>query len=984
MHGPGARPDGSALTRRVGRALPAYMVPSAVVPLDALPLNPNGKVDRTALPAPRAAVSTGRAPRTADEEILAGLFADVLGVDAVGADDNFFSLGGHSLLATRLIGRVRAALGAELALRTLFDHPTVASLAAALDTSGAARPVLGRQRRPAVVPLSSAQQRLWFLNRVEGVGETYNVPLVLALDGLLDTDALRDALADVVVRHESLRTVFAEHDGVARQEVLDAGAVPSLVPLDVEAPPAGEDGGVWAEEAVRRLTAAPFDLTGDAAVRARLLRPGPGRHVLVLVLHHVVADGWSLAPLLRDLGAAYRARSAGTGAPDWPALRVQYADYALWQRRLLGDDGDPGSLAGSQLAYWSQELRGAPELIDLPLDRPRPAVRGHRGDTVPFTLPAPTYAALVRLARTTGCTPFMVLQAALAVTLHAHGAGTDIPLGTAVAGRTEEALDDLVGFFVNTVVLRTDLSGDPAFRELLGRVRESGVAAFSNGDLPFERIVEALNPERSGDHHPLFQTMLVLQNQRRAELDLSGVTVHDRTRHTGISKFDLTFSLTELTEATEATEVPGGPRATGADAPDAPAGLGGYLEYATDVFDAGTARALCDRFARVLTLAVTDPGRTVGELDPLTPGERDRLLAQGRGAALPRTVPTVPEAVREQAARTPHRIAVRDAHTSLGYAELDARADALARLLRERGAGREDRVAVAAPPSVDTVVAMLAVLRAGAAYLPVDPEYPHARIRHMLGDARPALLLTTTAVHAGLPPTDVPWLALDAPAAPGTDGPRPLPGPPAPQDPAYVIYTSGSTGRPKGVVVEHGALAGHMAWMARHLAVTADDRVLARTSTSFDASVWELRLDGVAAEDARNAVETFLAAESVEVQRRAKNGMRSFDARAAVVALEAHDPRPDRSEDTPCAILRLVVRHETPAVRPDDVLSGLRAVADLAPPVPAAVTRLAQGLFDEESGTVTDPLAPDREAAPAVPTADPAAVATVTDGAVSA
>ncbi|AEN12880.1 MULTISPECIES: non-ribosomal peptide synthetase [unclassified Streptomyces] len=826
VHAPDTRPDGFRLARRVGRALPAYMVPSVFVPLDALPLNANGKVDRKALPAPRVATSTGRAPRTADEEILAGLFADVLSVDAVGVDDNFFSLGGHSLLATRLIGRVRAALGAELALRTLFDHPTVASLAAALDSTGAARPVLSPQRRPGAVPLSFAQQRLWFLNRTEGDGDTYNVPLVLGLDGPLDTEALRGALADVVARHESLRTVFTEHDGVARQDVLDAAAAPTLVPLAVEEPPAGEPADVWAEETVRRLTAAPFDLTGDIAVRARLLRPGPGRHVLVLVLHHVVADGWSLAPLSRDLGAAYRARTTGSGTPDLPALRVQYADYALWQRRLLGDARDPDSLAARQLAHWTETLRGAPELLDLPLDRPRPAVRDHRGDTVPFALPASTYAGLGRLARTAGCTPFMVLQAALAVTLHAHGAGTDVPVGTAVAGRTDEALDDLVGFFVNTVVLRTDLSGNPTFRELLDRVREFGIAAFSHGDLPFERIVEALNPERSGDHHPLFQTMLVLQNQRRAQLDLPGVTVHDRTRHTGISKFDLTFSLTEA-----------------APAPGAPAGLGGYLEYATDVFDAGTARALCDRFARVLTLAVTDPGRTLGDLDPLAPGERDRLLAQGRGAALPRRVPSVPEAVREQAARTPHLTAVRDAHTSLTYAALDARADALAQALRERGAGREDRVAVAAPPSVDTVVAMLAVLRAGAAYLPVDPEYPPARIRHMLDDARPVLLLTTTDVHADLPPCDVPWLALDALGA--LDDTDTLPAgsaAPRPADPAYVIYTSGSTGRPKGVVVPHGALAGHMAWMARHLAVTPDDRVLARTSTSFDASVWELWL----------------------------------------------------------------------------------------------------------------------------------------------
>lgn len=800
--------------------------------------------------------------------MLAGLFADVLGVEAVGIDDNFFSLGGHSLLATRLTGRVRAALGAELDMRTLFDHPTVAALAAALDTTGTARPALVPQRRPDTVPLSFAQQRLWFLNRVEGPGDTYTVPLVVELEGPLDTDALRGALADVVVRHESLRTVFAEEDGVARQEVLDPAAAVALVPLVVELSPAEESAEAWAGTTVRRLSAVPFDLTGDVGVRAHLLRLGPARHILVLVLHHVVADGWSLAPLSRDLGAAYRARSSGADTPDWPALPVQYADYALWQRELLGSADDPDSMAARQTAFWRKALRGAPDLLDLPLDRPRPAVSSHRGDAVPFELPAPAHLALTRLARATGCTPFMVLQAGLAVTLHAHGAGTDIALGTATAGRTDEALDDLVGFFVNTVVLRTDLSGDPTFRELLERVKEFDIAAFSHSDIPFEGIVEALNPERSGDHHPLFQTMLVLQNQERAGLDLPGVTSHDRSRHTAVSKFDLTFSLTEVTEVTEAAEAAEAaevteaaevavPELTGRAEPasahvpvdtsgtsraDGIGGIGGYLEYATDLFDAATARALCARFARVLTQAVSDPDRTVGDLDPLAPGERDRLLGQGRGAELPAPARTAPEAVREWAARTPRAVAVRDAHTSLTYAELDARADALALVLRERGTGREDRVALAAPPSADTVVAMLAVLRAGAAYLPVDPQYPPARIRHMLDDARPVLLLTTTDVHPDLPASDVPWLALDGPDVRPAGPAAPLPDRPHPADPAYVIHTSGSTGRPKGVVVTHAALANHMAWMARYLEVTPDDRVLARTSTSFDASVWELWL----------------------------------------------------------------------------------------------------------------------------------------------
>ncbi|MET9254129.1 amino acid adenylation domain-containing protein [Streptomyces sp. NPDC003717] len=841
---PGADLSGPELAHGLSRVLPSYMVPAAFVLLDALPLNANGKVDRRALPAPQVTTAEGAAPRTPHEEVLAGLFADVLGVPAVGVDDNFFSLGGHSLLATRLVARTRAATGVELELRDLFEHPTVAALAATLDTAGAARPAVAPGPRPDPLPLSFAQRRLWFLNRVEDSGDTYNVPLVLTLDGPLDPAALRGALADVVTRHESLRTVLAERDGVPHQAVLDAQAAVELVPLAVDAPPAGEPADDWAEAAVRRLTSEPFDLTTDLPVRARLLATGPDRHVLVLVLHHVGADGWSLAPLCRDLGAAYRARTTG-GAPDWPELRAQYADYTLWQRGLLGDDADPESLAARQLGFWRDALRGAPDLLELPVDRPRPAVPTHRGDAVPFALPADAYARLTGLAREAGCTPFMVLQAALAVTLRAHGAGTDVPLGTALAGRTDEALDELVGFFVNTVVLRTDLSGDPTFRELLRRVAAFDLAAFGHADLPFERLVEELNPDRSSGHHPLFQTMLVLQNQRRAELDLPGVTVRDRSRHTGISKFDLTFSLAEVTEAAETPgtpQAPQSPPATHGPRDTETVRLGGHLEYATDLFDRATAHALADRFARVLTLAVADPDRAVGDLDPLAPQERAVLLERGRGERRPLPSRTAPEAVGEWAARTPDAPAVRDPHTRLTYAELHTRADTLARVLREHGAGRGTLVALAVPASVDTVVAMLAVLRAGAAYVPVDPEYPHARIRQMLDDARPVLLLTGAGVPADLPADGIPRLALDDPALRPADPAAPLPAAPLPDDAAYVIYTSGSTGRPKGVVVPHVALANHMAWMARHLELAPDDRVLARTSTSFDASVWELWL----------------------------------------------------------------------------------------------------------------------------------------------
>src|SRR6478609_6964082 len=540
----GARPEPGDLAGAVGRSLPAYMVPSAFVLLEALPLTVNGKVDRRALPAPgHSAPAGGRPARTVREEILCGLFADVLGLDAAGADDDFFALGGHSLLATRLVARIRSALGAEVQVKALFEHPTPAALAAALDGAAAARTPLERApHRPDPMPLSFAQQRLWFLNRLEGPSATYNVPLVLRLRGPLDAEALESALADVVGRHESLRTVFPETDGVSRQLVLDADGAD--LDLTTRVTPADRLDEVLAAE-----VAHAFDVGTDIPVRARLVRLEAEDHVLVLLVHHIAGDGWSLAPLARDLGTAYRARAEGV-EPPWTELAVQYADYTLWQRALLGDEDDPAGQAARQLDFWRTALAGAPDVLDLPYDHPRPAVTAHRGDAFAFPVDADTHRALAGLARARGCSLFMVLQAALSVLLSRHGAGEDIPLGTAVAGRTDEALDDLVGFFVNTLVLRTDLSGDPSFAEVLDRVREFDLAAYAHQDVPFERLVDALDPVRAQNHHPLFQTMLVLQNHADAVIDLPGLTVTEQPVHTGISKFDLTFTFTEKHDGT--------------------------------------------------------------------------------------------------------------------------------------------------------------------------------------------------------------------------------------------------------------------------------------------------------------------------------------------------------------------------------------------------------------------------------------------------
>ncbi|MYV38027.1 amino acid adenylation domain-containing protein, partial [Streptomyces sp. SID1328] len=650
---PGRTADPGRLAAHVGRHLPSYMVPSAIQPLDALPLTVNGKVDRAALPAPTSPGpgAAGRAPRGAHEEIVAGLFADVLGVPHVGVDDDFFALGGHSLLATRLVGRVRTALGTETEIRTLFEHPTVASFAAVLAGGDRpARPALVPQPRPEVLPLSYAQRRLWFLHRLDGPSATYNIPFAVRLDGPLDQEALRAALDDVVARHSALRTLFpADGDG-PHQHITEPGA--ASVPFTVR--DADED---RLDAAVAETAAETIDIETELPLRATLLRLTDDSHVLVLVIHHIAADGSSLAPLTRDLGTAYRARAGGR-APVWTAPPVDHVDHALWQRALLGDENDPDSVLSGQLDHWQRALSGLPELIELPWDRPRPAVPQHLGATHDFTLDAGLARRIADLARTSGCSVFMVLQAALSLLLSRHGAGEDIPLGTAVAGRTDEAATDLVGFFVNTLVLRTDLSGDPTFRELLDRVKEFDLSAYTHQDLPFERLVELLNPARSQSHHPLFQTMLVLQNHSpAAPVELPGLTVTPVPVELEVSKFDLSFTFTETH-----------------DDQGAPGAMRAAVDYATELFDGATVEALGERLAGLLTAVTADPDRPLRAYGVLTDADRARVTAWGTGPGADRPE-SVPALFRRRVRDTPDAPAVRDATTTLTYRELDALAD---------------------------------------------------------------------------------------------------------------------------------------------------------------------------------------------------------------------------------------------------------------------------------------------------------------------
>ncbi|MFF7022889.1 amino acid adenylation domain-containing protein [Streptomyces klenkii] len=816
--------DPAELRAFAGERLPEFMVPAAVVVLEELPLTPNGKLDRRALPAPRAEGSVlGRAPRTSQEQVLCGLVAETLGVGTVTIDDNFFDLGGHSLLAVRLAARIRTALGVSPDIRTLFEAPTVAELTQRLDTGRTNRPVLRAAPRPDAVPLSFAQQRLWFLDRFEEPGAAYNMPLALRLSGQLDAVALRAALRDVVDRHESLRTVYEDGaDGEPRQRILTPGEY-DVEPVVV--PTARTDLDALVNETARR----PLSLAHRLPFDTTLFAVAPDEHVLLVVLHHIAGDGWSMGPLADDLTEAYAARMAGR-APGWDPLPVQYADYTLWQRELLGDEQDPGSLAHEQLAYWRAALAGLPETLALPYDRPRPAEAGYRGGTVRFRLEPGLQRALLDVAKRRRATLFMVAHSALAALFTRLGAGTDIPVGSPVAGRTDEALDRLVGFFVNTLVLRTDTSGNPAFHDLLDRVRKADLDAFAHQDLPFERLVESLNPARSLSRHPLFQTMLVLQNTEAAPLRMAEITAEMFPVDLGIAKFDLLFNLDEH---------------YGADG--TPEGIDAYVEYSTELFDQETAETMARRLVRVLEAVAADDGVRIGDIDILLPGEREAVLERWNDTARDVRQATLPELFEAQAAATPDRTAVVFEGRGLTYAELDARAERLAHLLLNHGAGPEDFVAIAMPRSADVIVAVLGVLKAGAAYLPLDPGYPARRIAHILRDAAPAVVLTDAATAGGLPPCDAATVVLDDEATAARLAEQPAGGAAAaragrvtPGTAAYAIYTSGSTGTPKGVVVQHGTAADLVAWAEEEFGPRRLSRVLASTSLNFDVSVFEM------------------------------------------------------------------------------------------------------------------------------------------------
>lgn len=758
--------DTAAIRADLRHNLPDYMVPSAIVQIPQIPLTTNGKLDTKALPEPETAGMT-EAPRNHAERIVATAFSEVLGLDGVGRDDNFFELGGHSLLATRLVAVLRSSNGSAPTLRTVFESPTVAGIAQTLDSPAPERHPLARQDRPNPLPLSFAQRRLWFLNRFDPSSGAYNIPIALNLSGPLDVTALENAINDVVARHESLRTVFAFTDGEPEQCILAADD--AVVPLA-----AVQTTREHLDHAVRAASARGFELTTELPLRAALFQIGAQEHVLLLTLHHIAADGWSLAPLAHDLSTAYSARVSNT-LPAFTPLPVQYADYALWQRDELGSEDEPQSPLARQLAFWKAELDGSPEELPLPFDH----VRGTRigqwaADAIPLEIDGPTHARLSALARDHNASLFMVLQAAFAALLTKLGAGTDIPLGTPVAGRPDTALDELVGFFVNTLVLRTNTANHPTLGELIDAVRFTNLRAYANQDAPFERVVEELNPARSQQRHPLFQVMLTLTSTAPEQLSMAGLdAVADRTTEPGGAKFDLLLDLAET-----------GPGL----------GMTGSLGFDPALFEPATAALIAARFKHVVEQFAANPHTPLSRLHVSTPLEAAQIRELGSGPRKDNGAVTVPAEFAATAARHPGRAAVSDGHATLTFAELSAAVELLAAGLAASGVAPGDRVAVALPRGNDVVCAALAVLRAGAVYVPVDLSYPSERIGLILDDSAPRLTIA-----AG---------NLDELRASGMRGnlPMPLTGI-APADPAYVIYTSGSTGTPKGVEVTHGALA---------------------------------------------------------------------------------------------------------------------------------------------------------------------------------
>ncbi len=812
----GPAPTAGDLRRFLQQKLPEHMIPSAFVFLDQMPLTPNGKVNRKALPAPDRTRPDGdfgyAAPRTPTEEMLTAIWAGLLGLERVGIHDNFFELGGHSLLATQAASQVRRIFHAEIPLRFLFESPTVADLAALLQSSTQLKtglPPLRPVNIPENPPLSFSQQRLWFLDRWEAGSSLYNVPRILRICGPLNRNALSRSLNEIVGRHQALRTTFIEDHGQPVQRIASDASIDLPVTGLEHLPPGDRD------PEARRLAfaeaAKPFDLARGPLFRAALFRLADSEHILVLTMHHIVTDAWSMGVFFRELGILYQAFSSELPSP-LPDLPIQYPDFAFWQRQCL-----QGEILNREILHWKKRLDGLAPL-DLPTDRPRPPVLSYRGARMDFTLPPQLLLDLKTLSRQQGVTLFMLLLAAFQTLLHRYTGQQDIATGSVIANRNQSEIENLIGFFVNTLVLRTGFDRNPTFRQLLLRVREVALEAFAHQDLPYEKIVEELRPERDPGRNPLFQVMFVLQNAPDPPPVLAGLRLEAIPEATHTAKFDLTLFLTEVD-----------------------AQLHGSFEYNTDLFDPSTVERMAGHLQTLLHGIVANPDQLLSDLPILTPAERHRLLAEWNdtGSDYPRDA-CIHHLFEAQTQRTPDAIAAVFQDQKLTYRELNTRANQLARYLRSRGVGPDVPVGISMERSLDMPVGLLAILKAGGAYVPLDPDYPGERLAFMARDTAIRFLLTQSRLSAKLAAAIPDLLCLDdADAKLAAESDRNLPSTVRPDNLAYVIYTSGSTGVPKGVAIPHRGVV-RLVMNSSYARLDAHEAFLQLAPLSFDASTFEI------------------------------------------------------------------------------------------------------------------------------------------------
>lgn len=817
---PACAPTAIELRSFLREKLPEHMVPAAFVLLDSFPLTPNGKIDRRSLPAPddtRSELDEAFVGfRTPTEELLADIWAQVLGVGRVGIYDNFFDLGGHSLLATQVMSRIRDTFKVEMTLRRLFETPTVAGLAEGLEQSRRAGqnlqvPPIQPVPRDGNLPLSFAQQRLWFIDQLDPGNSVYNFPVAVRLKGPLNLAALKQSLNEIIRRHEALRTTFSMVDRQPSQIIAPRLTIALPIVSLRELPEVERE--VEVQRLVIEEARRPFDLARGPLIRVSLLQLSEEEWVGLLTMHHIVSDGWSTGVLIREMAVLYQSYSSGNSSP-LPELTIQYADFARWQREWL-----QGAILQTQLDYWKQQLHGSPPLLELPTDHPRPAVQTFRGGHESLQFPKSLGNALSALSREEGATLFMTLLAAFKVLLHCYTSQDDLVVGTPVANRNRLEIEGLIGFFVNTLVLRTDLSGNRTFRELLRRVREVCLGAYAYQDLPFERLVEELHLERDLSRNPLFQVMFVLQNSSVQAVEMPGLTLTPVVADGGTTHFDLTLHIVDTEQGMIATAA-----------------------YNTDLFDAETITRMLGHFQTLLEVLAKTPDRRLSEISLLSDTERQQMLVEWNDIRTnyvsDRCIHQVFEA---QVERTPDAVALVFEDERLTYRELNGRANQLAHRLRKLNVGPEVPVGVCLERSPEMVIALLGILKAGGVYLPLDPAYPKERMTFMLEDSGVRVLLTQERLRLGLPEHRSKVVCLDSDwDSIATESEEKPTSSSDPENLAYIIYTSGSTGQSKGVLVSHGSIADHCREIQRLYELEPSDRVLQFASMSFDLSLEQI------------------------------------------------------------------------------------------------------------------------------------------------